>query len=174
MDNTPRSFRFVSHASTPTPRRFGEELSKKGRRRKRWSLNRGETLILSEFGGRIFGVKCGQKPSRLVQVVAWINEIQTAESLGDLHTSGSPFLASLILISRCVIQNVGSGLKNIPHGGEDAAQKTKIFPTRHQIAWMISQYVRIGDTDEASLDFNEILEVHTHRTSELTDWSDGA
>ena len=30
--------------------------------------------------------------------------------------------------------------------------------TAHQIAWMISQYVRIGDTDEASLDFNEILE----------------
>ena len=87
-----------------------------------------------------------------MQIVrVWINEIDSVKSTADLKTSHSVTEAKLTLKKR-----VTSKEESIQ---EDAAQKEKRFLTRSQVAWMIHEYLKVGDTHESVLDLHEILRV---------------
>ena len=97
-----------------------------------------------------------------------IREIESAKPIADLNTSYSITGAKLqtnfeVLDSkRRVLLQEDHQWRDFERRvliQEDAARKEKSFPTGRQVAWMIFEHLKVGDTDESALDVNEILKV---------------
>ena len=116
---------------------------------------------------------CANRP---IEVMVWINEIESAKSVADLKTAHSVTGAKLQTNDEVLGSKKASGLKKIINGAfnkrrvsiqKEAAKKARRFLTGRQVAWMIYELFRVNDTDESVLDLSEILKVELKYDNEV-------
>ena len=98
-----------------------------------------------------------------MQVVRWINEIESATSIADLQTSYSITGPKLQTNFEVLDSKIASGLNKIINGGfiqEEAAQKTAFSPGGN-----LHEYSKVSK-GESVLDLDEILKVELKNNNE--------